>query len=131
MRRIDKLEQAAREIIERRLGKFKIAAKSWSELGPALEGLSQGELVRAADAVVKDAILEGAAKVSVEALRDELHKLNVDGWDLRAEGVTRGGIAATRAHVDLAEQPQPHRRLPDVLAIIDASSLPESDRTRA
>lgn len=64
---------AARAIIERRLGRFRIAAKSWSELAPALEGLSQGELVRAADAVVKDAILEGAAKVSVEALREALH----------------------------------------------------------
>lgn len=64
---------AARAIVERRLGKFKIASKSWSELAPALEGLSQAELVRAADAVVKDAILEGATKVSVEALRDALH----------------------------------------------------------
>lgn len=63
---------AARAIIERRLGKFKIAAKTWTDLAPALDGLSQGELVRAADAVVKDAILEGATKVSVEALRDAL-----------------------------------------------------------
>jgi len=37
-----------------------------------LDGLSQGELVRAADAVVKDAILEGAVKVSPEALRGAL-----------------------------------------------------------
>lgn len=64
---------AARAIVERRLSKFKIASKSWSELAPALQGLSQGELVRAADAVVKDAILEGGRKVSVEALRDALH----------------------------------------------------------
>ncbi|MGO4560108.1 AAA family ATPase [Mesorhizobium sp. 2RAF21] len=64
---------AARAIIERRLGKFKIATKSWSELAPALEGLSQGELVRATDAVVKDAILGDATKVSAEALRDALH----------------------------------------------------------
>lgn len=63
---------AARAIIERRLGKFKIAPKSWTTLEPALEGLSQGELVRAADAVVKDAILEGAPKVFAEALRDAL-----------------------------------------------------------
>lgn len=63
---------AARAIIERRLGKFKIAPKSWAALEPALEGLSQGELVRAADAVVKDAILEGATKVSAEALRAAL-----------------------------------------------------------
>jgi SpoVK/Ycf46/Vps4 family AAA+-type ATPase len=64
---------AARAIVESRLGKFKIASKSWPILEPTLEGLSQGELVRAADAVVKDAILEGATKVSVEALRDALH----------------------------------------------------------
>jgi len=64
---------AARAIIERRLGKFKLAPKSWTTLEPALEGLSPGELVRGADAVVKDAILEGAIKVSAEALRDALH----------------------------------------------------------
>ncbi len=64
---------AARVIVERRLGRFKIGPNSWSELAPALNGLSQGELVRAADAVVKDAILEGARKVSAEALRDALH----------------------------------------------------------
>jgi SpoVK/Ycf46/Vps4 family AAA+-type ATPase len=64
---------AAQAIIERRLGKFKIAMKSWMTLEPALKGLSQGELVRATDAVVKDAILEGATKVSAEALRDALH----------------------------------------------------------
>jgi SpoVK/Ycf46/Vps4 family AAA+-type ATPase len=63
---------SARSIIERRLGKFKFAAKSWPPLEAALEGLSQGELVRAADAVVKDAILEGASKGSPEALRDAL-----------------------------------------------------------
>ncbi|MBN9147126.1 MULTISPECIES: AAA family ATPase [unclassified Nitrobacter] len=64
---------AARAIVESRLAKFKIASKSWTTLESSLEGLSQGELVRAADAVVKDAILEGAAKVSAEALRDALH----------------------------------------------------------
>jgi SpoVK/Ycf46/Vps4 family AAA+-type ATPase len=63
---------AARAIIERRLGKLKLDSKSWSELEPALLGLSQGELTRAADAVVKDAILGGATKASVEALRDAL-----------------------------------------------------------
>ena len=63
---------AARAILERRLGKFKLPPRSWSAVEPALEGLSQAELVRAADAVVKDAILEGAAKVSPDALRDAL-----------------------------------------------------------
>ncbi|WP_234731343.1 AAA family ATPase [Acidocella facilis] len=63
---------AARAIIERRLGKFKLPPKSWPAIEITLEGLSQGELVRAADAVVKDAILEGALKVSPDALRDAL-----------------------------------------------------------
>ncbi len=63
---------AARAIVERRLGKFKFASKTWAALDSAVQGLSQGELVRAADAVVKDAILEGVAKVSPESLRDAL-----------------------------------------------------------
>jgi SpoVK/Ycf46/Vps4 family AAA+-type ATPase len=62
----------ARAIVERRLGKFAFRAKSWSGLEPALAGLSQGELVRAADAVVKDAILEGSTTVSPEAFRKAL-----------------------------------------------------------
>jgi SpoVK/Ycf46/Vps4 family AAA+-type ATPase len=63
---------AARSIIERRLGKFKLAARSWPAMEPALDNLSQGELVRAASAVVKDAILEGAARVSPDALKQAL-----------------------------------------------------------
>ncbi len=71
------------------------------------------------------------AGVSADALSAELGKLNVPGWSLRTERVTRGGIAATLAHVDLAESAQPHRRLADILAIIDGSSLPDGDRGRA
>lgn len=63
---------AARAIIERRLGKFKVAPRAWSSIDPALEGLSQAELARAADAVVKDAILDGATKISQEALSEAL-----------------------------------------------------------
>jgi SpoVK/Ycf46/Vps4 family AAA+-type ATPase len=63
---------AARAILERRLGKFKLGAQSWAPIKPALEALSQAELVRAADAVVKDAILEGLPKVSPDALRQAL-----------------------------------------------------------
>ena len=72
-----------------------------------------------------------AAGVDAATLSDELHKLGVDGWALRAEQVSRAGIAATLARVDLAEKPQPHRKLPDVLAIIEASSLPPTDIERA
>lgn len=58
--------KAARAILDWRLGK--LAPRAWSAIEPAVGGLSQGELVRAADAVVKDAILEGASKVSADAL---------------------------------------------------------------
>jgi SpoVK/Ycf46/Vps4 family AAA+-type ATPase len=60
---------AARAIIEKRLGHFKFAAKFWPDLEATLTGLSQGELVRAADAVVKDAIIEGTSRASADALR--------------------------------------------------------------
>lgn len=63
---------AARAILERRLGKIKLTVRSWASLEPALEGLSQAELVRAADAVVKDAILAGAIKASPDELRHAL-----------------------------------------------------------
>jgi SpoVK/Ycf46/Vps4 family AAA+-type ATPase len=62
----------ARSVVEHRLGKFKFGAKAWATLENSFEGLSQGELVRAADAVVKDAILEGVKKVSPEALQEAL-----------------------------------------------------------
>ncbi|MBI5288928.1 MAG: nickel pincer cofactor biosynthesis protein LarC [Chloroflexi bacterium] len=71
------------------------------------------------------------AGVDADALSGELRKLSVEGWSLRAESVKRGRIAATLAHVDLAEAPQPHRKLPDVLSIIDGSSLAAEDRARA
>lgn len=55
-------------ILERRLGKLRPPRRSWSTIESSLTGLSQGELVRAADAVAKDAILEGIPKVSASAL---------------------------------------------------------------
>jgi uncharacterized protein (TIGR00299 family) protein len=66
-----------------------------------------------------------------EALSTELSKLNLDGWRLHGERARRSGIAATKAHVELAEAPQPHRRLPDILALLEASSLHGSDREGA
>jgi SpoVK/Ycf46/Vps4 family AAA+-type ATPase len=68
---------AARAIIQRRLGKYKLPPRSWGSLEPVLTGLSQGELVRAAEAVVKDAILEGATELSSDALRSALQNRQV------------------------------------------------------
>jgi SpoVK/Ycf46/Vps4 family AAA+-type ATPase len=63
---------AARAILERRLGKFKLGAQSWTLIKEALDNLSQAELGRAADEVVKDAILDGAAKVTPNELKQAL-----------------------------------------------------------
>lgn len=68
---------SARAIIERRFGKFSFTSKAWAKLGSAIDGLSQGELVRAANSVVKDAILRNASKISPETLRDALKNRHI------------------------------------------------------
>jgi SpoVK/Ycf46/Vps4 family AAA+-type ATPase len=65
-------KNAARALVERRMGKFRPTSRSWSTLSSVLGGLSHAELVRAADAVVKDAILAGASRVSIAGLREAL-----------------------------------------------------------
>jgi uncharacterized protein (TIGR00299 family) protein len=71
------------------------------------------------------------AGLSLDTLAAELAGLRLPGWSLRAERVARAGIAATLARVEVAETPQPHRRLPEVLALLEASSLHAHDRERA
>jgi len=68
--------------------------------------------------------------VSVGDLRGELAKLRLDGYNLSATRVTRSGLAATQAVVEVAGAPAP-RTLGDVLGIIDQSSLPHEDREKA
>ena len=63
---------AARKILSRRMGKLRMTTKTWSSIVPLTEGLSQGELVRAADSVVKDAILGGAKTISPDELKRAL-----------------------------------------------------------
>lgn len=65
-------KDAARAIIKKRLGKFKLSTRSWPSLDTVLADLSPGELVRATDSVVKDAIIDGVTKVSTDALHDAL-----------------------------------------------------------
>ena len=68
--------------------------------------------------------------VSVGDLRGELAKLRLDGYNLSATRVTRSGLAATQAVVEVAGAPAP-RTLGDVLGIIDQSSLPHEDWEKA
>jgi pyridinium-3,5-bisthiocarboxylic acid mononucleotide nickel chelatase len=64
-----------------------------------------------------------SAGVPVNILRDELQKLHLDGFELKAENVSRNGIAAIKATVLITNQPKYHRNLNDITAIIDKSDL--------
>jgi hypothetical protein len=64
-------------------------------------------------------------------LRAELTKLGVPGWELSVLRTRRGGIAATRVEVLTCDCDPPHRRLTDVLAILDASALESAVKARA
>jgi len=63
------------------------------------------------------------AGVPIEHLRSELTKLNLAGYEISAEKVTRSGLAATKVNVVLEKKDQPARRLPDITKIIESSSL--------
>jgi SpoVK/Ycf46/Vps4 family AAA+-type ATPase len=63
-------------VLRRRLGGVNTSAVSWDEVDEHVTGLSQAELVRAAEAAAKRAILDGTTSVSTAALvtsLDERH----------------------------------------------------------
>lgn len=55
-------------ILKSRLGKFKVAARALKTLRDEMTGLSQGEIVRATDSALREAILDNQVEVSVEHL---------------------------------------------------------------
>jgi len=69
----------AKALLVARLRKFKLDAKALKALEPDLEGLSQAEVVRAADSAVKDAILDGQTKVSLDLVRTVLQERRAVG----------------------------------------------------
>lgn len=71
------------------------------------------------------------AGLPLDALRDELRKIPLDGYELHAQRTARAGIAATKMTVRTAEGDTPRRRLADIRALLDASALPPEDRARA
>ncbi len=79
-------ERGALELLKRRLGKFKLGGRSQQALESALKGLSQGELVLAADAVLKDAILDKADQVLAESLKHALENRQAVRNRFRREG---------------------------------------------
>lgn len=62
----------ARAVVQKRLGRFKLPARTWSAAASGAVGLSQAELVRAADTVVKRAILNGATTITPDVLATAL-----------------------------------------------------------
>jgi uncharacterized protein (TIGR00299 family) protein len=71
------------------------------------------------------------AGVAPDALRAELAKLPLAGYRIEAAETHRAGLRATKVSVALEEAKQPHRRLPDILALIASSALPPLDTERA
>ena len=75
-----------------------------------------------------DMILGALVEVGVplDALAGGLGRLPCGPIRLRAESVTRGGIRATKVHVESPHEAQPHRNLSEIREIIGkAASLPE------
>ena len=67
-----------------------------------------------------------------EALKAEVAKLGLSGYELRFDKVERQGISGTQATVVLdKDAAQPHRHLSDILEIIDRSSLSAYVKARA
>ena len=63
------------------------------------------------------------AGVSIDALRSELARLAISGYEIKAEKVNRSGIAATKVHVFIDQKNQRARHLADIIKIIESSSL--------
>jgi hypothetical protein len=70
------------------------------------------------------------AGLSPQDLRAELAKVSLAGYRVEAQQTQRAGLAATKVDVLLEEAKQPHRRLPDILRLIDSSALPPEDKGR-
>ena len=76
------------------------------------------------------------AGLSPDDLRSELAKLSFQGKDYRLEvaKTQRAGLAATKVTVALEEAASAsggHRRLPDILSLIEQSALPPADKERS
>ena len=71
-----------------------------------------------------------AAGVDPNALREQLSRLNVDGFNLSFETVDRSGLSATYARVQTAPEHK-HRHLSDVKQIIESSGVPDAAKKLA
>ena len=63
--------------------------------------------------------------LDLDRLRATLAGLPLEGYQLVAEKVTRGGLAGTRLQVILENEQQQQRHLPQIIALINDANLPE------
>ncbi len=70
------------------------------------------------------------AGVDFRALQSELRKLNLDGYTISAESVTRSHIAATKVTVETVASSS-HRHLRHITEIVDKSSLGDAVKSNA
>jgi len=75
------------------------------------------------------ALVDGG--LSIDSLRTELAKLNLPGYEIKAEIVKRSGIAATKVRVIIDNKEQTSRHLTDILNIIDGSSLSDTIKRKS
>ena len=71
------------------------------------------------------------AGVSFEELRAQVATLQVTGFELATEKVTKHGIAGTKFHVHVHDPGTERRRLHDIEAILRSSGLPPRIQDRA
>ena len=72
------------------------------------------------------------AGVSLDALRTELAKLPLTGWELVVREVRKGAFRATKVDVEIDHHAHHHHRtLGDIVAILDASTLGDSIKDKA
>ncbi|MBI1387999.1 MAG: nickel pincer cofactor biosynthesis protein LarC [bacterium] len=66
----------------------------------------------------------------LDELRVRLSGMRIPGFDLRSERVRRGSLSGVKVHVSVEEEHHVHRKLGDVLAIVDRVEWPGAVRER-
>jgi uncharacterized protein (TIGR00299 family) protein len=84
----------------------------------------------AAGDMIMGALVDAGAPF--EALRAELHRLPLRGWELVRREVRKGAFRATKVDVEIDRRVHEHHRsLGDILAVLDASALDAGVKDRA
>jgi uncharacterized protein (TIGR00299 family) protein len=71
------------------------------------------------------------AGVSIDALRAELARLDLSGYEISSKKVKRSGITATKVHVRIEQREQKPRHLSDIRKIVEGSSLSSTVRKKS